>query len=765
MSTGAAGTGAAAGVVLDDPVALSSQVTDTAGVLDTGAAQDAVAELSDATGVDLYVVFVDDFGGLQAQEWVTQTGSLSGLQGTDAMLAVAVQDRDYRLELPASVSTAEGQAVDQAVVQQLSADDWDGAVSAAAGTLQEVVVSEGGVGGGTVTPAQQSSGVASGLLTVALVGILGLVVVVGLVVLAARRKPALPAHVTAQRRGQTGWETLATPELEQRAGSALLHSDEALRESEQELAFARAQFGEAGTEEFQRAVTTARAQLTEAFAARHQLDELLRDRPGTPETDRRRLLVTVLQKTQVADESLQAQAESMTRLRDLERSLPTLLPALEGRAAALRADVDDAGRLLTELSTTYDAAAVEPVRDNARHGRELVEFAAARLAQARAHVAAGTAGEGALAAHEAEAALARAEEQSRAVHELQSHVRQALVQLPGATADLRADLAQAEAVLARGGDDQLAGAAGRARAAVAEADAQVQAGARPSGQPGTQVATRGGDPLGVLRRVEAADAALDEALEAMSEAGRTRAAAQAALQHASSRPVPTSRRSSASSPRAAVRSRSAPAAGPRAPASCSPPPSSRPRRTRWRRCRPRAARTPRPTRPCWRPGTRSTATPTTTTTTAGRSRADAGRAASTSAGWRSGCCWAASSAAAATGAAAAVAGAASGAAASAAASGAAASGAGAASGATSRRRGPWPPQDPEHPTTQHGSTAGRPHGRPQHLRTTRPRTARHVSTGAHMAQQSIFGRISQLARANINAISTRPRTRRRCSTR
>ena len=76
-------------------------------------------------------------------------------------------------------------------------------------------------------------------------------------VLATRRKPALPAHVTAQRRGQTGWETLPTPELEQRAGSALLAGDEALRESEQELAFARAQFGDAGTEEFQRRRPTA----------------------------------------------------------------------------------------------------------------------------------------------------------------------------------------------------------------------------------------------------------------------------------------------------------------------------------------------------------------------------------------------------------------------------------------------------------------------------------------------------------------------------
>ncbi|WP_380167420.1 TPM domain-containing protein [Jannaschia sp. R86511] len=514
------------GIPAEPPTPLTESVRDSTGLLDVPAAEAVVADVADEAGVDLYVVFVDDFDGMEPEAWVLETGELSGLGPSDAVMAVQPVgeqgERGFWFEPPGNISVAEVQDVTDAARASLSDEDWNGAVEAAGDQLIEVVQADGGTAGGTVQQDSDSdSDGGSGLGTIlvfVVIGVIGLVVILGLLAVANRRKPALPAHVVAERRGQTGWETLPTPELEQRAGSALLAGDEALRESEQELAFARAQFGEDGTEEFQQALATAKASLTQAFEARHQLDERL-TAGEVPEVERRRLLVTVLSRTQEADEALQSQAESMTRLRDLERSLPTLLPALGTRTGTVRSRIDAAERTLVGLSTGYAAAAVEPVRDNVRHARELVDFAEQRLVQAREQIDAGTAGEGALAAHEAEAALARAEDQAQAVQDIERHIHEAVVQLPGAAADLRADLAQADAVLARGGNDDLAGAAGRARAAVAEAEAHLAAG-------------QGGDPLGVLRRVEAADAGLDKALEATSEAGRTRAQAAAALQHA-----------------------------------------------------------------------------------------------------------------------------------------------------------------------------------------------------------------------------------------
>ena len=372
------------GIPAEPPLELTADVTDTAGVLDDpGAAQESVDSVSAETDVDLSVVFVDSFDGVQPESWATQVRDLSSLGGTDAVLAVAT-DGQYYFSPPSSISRPEAQSIQDALLPELEAGDWDAAVAATADSLIEVVEADGGSAGGAVESNESDNDGGGGLgtlLVFLVIGVIGFVVIIGLLAMANRRKPALPAHEVAQRRGQSGWETLPTPELEQRASSALLAGDEALRESEQELSFARAQFGDAGTEEFQQALATAKASLTEAFEARHQLDERI-DAGEVPEVEKRRLLVTVLSRTQQADEALQAQAESMTRLRDLERSLPTLLPALGTRTGTVRTRIDEAERTFVGLSANYATAAVEPVRDNVRHARELVVFAEQRLAQA-----------------------------------------------------------------------------------------------------------------------------------------------------------------------------------------------------------------------------------------------------------------------------------------------------------------------------------------------------------------------------------------------
>ncbi|WP_340295916.1 TPM domain-containing protein [Aquipuribacter hungaricus] len=181
-------TDAGVALPLDDPAALTSQVTDSADVLDDTAAQSAVEELSQQTGVDLYVVYVDDFGGLESEEWVIETGSLTGLGETDAMLAVAVGDREFWFEPPASLTTAEGQAIREAVVDELGQDDWDGAVTAAATTTAQVVASEGGTGGAPApAPAGGSSGL-GGLLVLGVVAALGIALLVAVVRRSSRRR-------------------------------------------------------------------------------------------------------------------------------------------------------------------------------------------------------------------------------------------------------------------------------------------------------------------------------------------------------------------------------------------------------------------------------------------------------------------------------------------------------------------------------------------------------------------------------------------------
>ncbi len=83
------------------------------------------------------------------------------------------------------------------------------------------------------------------------------------------------------RRGARGVGGRAPQSIETRAGSLLLQLDEQLRDSDDELGFAIAQFGMERSKEFAAAVTSARTKVTEAFRIKQQLDDAF------PESDTR----------------------------------------------------------------------------------------------------------------------------------------------------------------------------------------------------------------------------------------------------------------------------------------------------------------------------------------------------------------------------------------------------------------------------------------------------------------------------------------------
>lgn len=504
----------------EPPLALEERVTDSAGVLDAAAAEEAVAELDAETGVDLFVVFVDDFGGLGFQEWFQETSRLSNLGGNDALLAVAVEERAFDFDVGEGTGVDPGersQIIGTAIEPELGDGDWTGAVVAAADGIAEAAQTGAADGGVAEQPAADleaaPAGGGAGLFFVVL-AVLGFMVILGMLAIANRKKPALPAHEVARRRGEQGNATLPLPELRTRASQALLATDDAVRESSQELEFARAEFGDAAVSEFTSALATARASLQEAFAAQSRLEGA---GEPLPEHEQRELLQVVLDRSEHADETLEAQAEAMDRLRDLESSLPTLLPQLvqrhEQATAALPAGREGLGR----LQRTYSGAAVAPVEDAVDNAEDLLSFAGERLHAAEQRMQASLTGEAAVLAREAEVAVSQAEEQLRDISALERDMADAQRELPAALADLRSDVAEARGLLGRGGTDALAGSVGRAEQAAAEAEAQL--------------GRSGGDPLGVLRRVEKADAAVEEALRASSEQGKAVARATAALEH------------------------------------------------------------------------------------------------------------------------------------------------------------------------------------------------------------------------------------------
>ena len=123
-----------------------------------------------------------------------------------------------------------------------------------------------------------------------------------------------------------------TPALNDRANTALVELDDALRTSERELAMARDQYGPEATAAFDAALTTARGEVAEAFRLRLLLDE---EPAASDERERRRLLTEILRLSTAADGRLDAEADAFDDLRQTEANLEQELPRLRERVQAL----------------------------------------------------------------------------------------------------------------------------------------------------------------------------------------------------------------------------------------------------------------------------------------------------------------------------------------------------------------------------------------------------------------------------------------------
>src|SRR4051794_19898061 len=101
---------AAAPARADAPQRLDMQVTDASGVIDNRAPiDDALNQLQEKTGIQLFVVFVDSFDGTPAQDWTDETARLSDLGDRDALLAVATGDRAYAYSFPGDSRLSESE--------------------------------------------------------------------------------------------------------------------------------------------------------------------------------------------------------------------------------------------------------------------------------------------------------------------------------------------------------------------------------------------------------------------------------------------------------------------------------------------------------------------------------------------------------------------------------------------------------------------------------------------------------------------------------
>ncbi|MGU3645551.1 TPM domain-containing protein [Microbacterium sp. C23T] len=475
------------------PVTLGSSaeyVLDESGVLSSGQrseAQSRLEQLKSDTGLDLWVVYVDEFTDpANAADWANQTADDNNLGVSQYLLAVATQGRAYYLsgDPGGPVSDEQLATIEQQQIQPaLAQDDWLGAVDAAADGLTNAV-------GGSGAPATDSGG--SGWLTWLLVIVVVGVGIVLLVMFLRRRKKGA---VTA---GPAGPPQPSIEELERRASSLLVETDDAIKTSTQELGFAKAQFGDAATTEFEAALATAQQSLAEAFELKQKLDDHIPD----SEQDTRAWNERIISLCEASNTLLDEKAAAFDELRKLEQNAPEALARLHDAKAKAEASLDQATSRLRSLQTAYAPEALATVVDNPEQAKQRLAFADEQLTAAQAAIGAGDGGEAAVGIRAAEEAVGQATLLENAIDKLATDLAEGERNATALVAELESDIAAASALPDT--DGQIAGVIASTRQQLDAARAQLSGTAK--------------RPLAALQSLEAANTQIDTLVQGVRDA-------------------------------------------------------------------------------------------------------------------------------------------------------------------------------------------------------------------------------------------------------
>ncbi|MFF3324662.1 TPM domain-containing protein [Streptomyces sp. NPDC002889] len=454
-----------------------------------------------------------------------ETARKTGPGRSDVLLSTAAHDRQDTCSVDACTRPTDARLpavlvavadADQDVEPALRENDRTGAAIGATDgctallsgrPAPPVAITPGAADPGADTGA--GTGAADLVLPVALVAGAGAVAAYAFV----KRRRRTATRTTPQG-GQEGWGTpeqqTPLPELDARAKQALVDTDDAVSTSEEELSVVAARFG-AATGPFTEAVAEAKSELSSAFRLRQQFGD------ADPEDDagRRRMLDEIIARCAAADRRLDAASEDFDRLREPERNAPQALAAADEAFHDAHGRLVSAEAMLRVMRERYAASASAPVQGSVGQAKERLDFAANSLTQALRAVEGADHGAAAVQVRAAEGAVAQARQLIEAVDRRAQELAEAAGKLPGALVETHTDLAEARALL-EGTQEEASTAGLRGRIANAET---VAAEVRREVEAGPY------DPIGALRRVEEADAALDESLTGgrESEQGTRRA--------------------------------------------------------------------------------------------------------------------------------------------------------------------------------------------------------------------------------------------------
>ena len=480
------------------PFRLAGYVTDNDGLLsDSGRASvtSAVNRLYTDRHIRLWVVYVDNFSGLSAQNWAKRTYSTSDLGDDDALLAVSSTERAYAFLVPSTVRSIKPSEVDDLrrtqIEPALRNGDWSGAAVAAANGLNKPPDYTGRI-----------------VLLAILVGVVVAVVLLLIVMRRRARRRRADALAAARHVDPTDSNALAAvpPQaLDDLSRTMVVDVDNALRTSTNELALAIDEFGTQRTQPFTDAVNNAKAALAQAFTVRQQLED------GIPETpaQRRELLIRVIVSAACADRELESQTDAFEKLRDLVINAPSRLDGLTQQYVELTSRIGPAQQRMAALHKEFDDAALSSVAGNVTGAGERVAFADRNISAARALAGLAESGKqtGLVDAfHAAESALGQARSLLDAVDTAADDIRHAIATLPSTMTDIQATITRANEQLKQTPKSR----SPQLKELTTARDAAVSAAESARGNGST-------DPLGAFARLTKADTDLTRRLAALAE--------------------------------------------------------------------------------------------------------------------------------------------------------------------------------------------------------------------------------------------------------
>ncbi|OBA70028.1 hypothetical protein A5641_13765 [Mycobacterium sp. 1554424.7] len=171
------------------PSKLTDHITDNTGALsDSGraAVSSAIDRLYRDRHIQLWVVYVDNFSRIRADNWVNQTRSASGMGDHDALLAVATNTKLYAFDVP---------GLPAAELNALRSNQIDPAVNAKEWSIAAVAAADGLDKSATPPPAPKRNWVPIAIAVA--VAVVVAVVIVGVVLYRRRRR-----HRAARSGGQ-----------------------------------------------------------------------------------------------------------------------------------------------------------------------------------------------------------------------------------------------------------------------------------------------------------------------------------------------------------------------------------------------------------------------------------------------------------------------------------------------------------------------------------------------------------------------------------